>query len=222
MVATISSKSLTYAATAGVADSLQLLTDGIPFPSDIVSAGGYVAIPDGNWRTSLNGSWTVAVYPVSGGAPVIIPGQGPLFEPGVSQPHLMLQQYPPSTIFVSATDGTAAITQTVPDFIAFARWLGSTVVYGSAPDASDLVTISALSSAGTVSSPLASEVSAYAWAPSSTPRRLFYSRSRATAGGPFGVFYVELPRGRLQAGFRPSRKRSRGSSPGRSWGMRSA
>jgi hypothetical protein len=183
-----------YAGPAGTAGSLRVLVDTLAFPVGIVSAGGYVAVPNGNWTAVPTGYWTVGVYPVSGGAPVTIPGSDPLFEPGVPQPHLLLRQYPPSAIAIAATDGTAATTHAVPDFISFATWLGSAAVYGTAPDSSDLVTISALTSAGAVTTLLASEIGAYAWAPIPAPTRLFYSRTVATAGGPVGVSYADLPR----------------------------
>jgi len=181
-----------YAGSAGTAGSLQVLVDTLAFPVGIVSAGGYVAVPNGNWTAAPTGYWTVGVYPVSGGAPVTILGSDPSFEPGVPQPHLLLRQYPPNAI--AATDGTAVTAHAVPDFISFATWLGSAAVYGTAPDSIDLVTISALTSAGAVTTLLASEIGAYAWAPIPAPTRLFYSRTAATAGGPVGVFYADLPR----------------------------
>ena len=183
-----------YAGPAGVAGSLRVMDDTLAFPTGIVSAGGYVAVQTGNSTAVPNGYWTVGVYPVSGGAPVTIPGSAPLFEPGVPQPHLLLRQWPPSAIVIAATDGTAATTCAVPDFVSFATWLGSAAVYGTMPDSSDLVTISALTNAGAVTTLLASEVGAYAWAPRPAPTRLFYSRTVATAGGPAGVFYADLPR----------------------------
>lgn len=199
VVATVDSTTKTtgatiYAARAGVADSIQFLADTTAYPESIVSAGGHVALATVDWTTSPSGYRTVGVYPVSGGAPVTIPGTRPLFEPGVAQPHLLLLQYQPSTIAIAATDGTAVTSRAVPGFIAFATWLGSAAVHGAAPDPYSLVTISALTSAGAVTSLLASEVGAYAWAPVAAPTRLFYSRELASAGGPAGVFYTDVPR----------------------------
>jgi|GEM_PF-4601695 len=183
-----------YAATTGTAGSLQFLVESTATPDSIVSAGAHVAIATADWTVSPTGYRTVGVYPVSGGGPVTIPGSVPLFEPEVPQPHLLLLQYPPSTIAIAATDGTGVTPNTVPDYISFASWLGSAAVYGTAPDGSGLVTIAALTGAGAVTTQLASEVGSYAWAPIAAPTRLFYSRKAASAGGPAGVFYVDLPR----------------------------
>jgi hypothetical protein len=100
----------------------------------------------------------------------------------------------PGAIVIAATDGNTATAHAVPDFISFATWLGSAAVYGTAPESSDLVTIAALTNAGAATTLLASEIKSYAWAPIATPTRLFYSREVASAGGPAGVFYVDIPR----------------------------
>jgi hypothetical protein len=199
VVATVDSTTWTspatiYAATTGVAGSLHFLTDSKVTPDGIVSAGGYVAIATASFAVNPTGDRTIGVYPVSGGDPVTIQGSTPLFEPGVPQPHLLLRQYPPSTIAIAATDGTAVTPYPVPDFISFATWLGSAAVYGTAPDSSGLVTIAALTNAGALTTPLASEIGSYTWAEIPTPTRLFYSREVESAGGPAGLFYVDLPR----------------------------
>jgi hypothetical protein len=175
-----------YAATTAAPGSVRFLVDMVGPLSKVLSAGGHVVVPTGNW--------TVEVYPMSGGAPVTVAGTEPRFEPGVARPHLLLRQYPPSAITITATDGNAATQHVVPDFVSFATWLGSAAVYGTVPDSSDLVTITALTNAGTVTTLLASEIGSYAWAPTATPTRLFYSRKLASAGGAAGVFYVDVPR----------------------------
>jgi hypothetical protein len=184
-----------YGGTAGLAGSLRLLIDE-PGVYEVVSAGGYVALSNGNWRLSPNDHWTVEVYPISGDTPVTILGQSPHFEPGVSQPHLLLLQDSPSVIALAATDGSGVTAYPVPasDYFVFNGWLGSVAVYGTAPDSTRLVTISAFTSTGAVPTLLASEAGAYVWAPIAAPTRIFYSRKVASAGGAAGVFYAELPR----------------------------
>jgi hypothetical protein len=155
---------------------------------DVASGGGYVAVPTGNW--------TVEVYPLAGGAPVTITGvEDPQFEPGVLQPHLLLLQHATFELTIAATDGNAATMHPIAgDYLSFATWLGSAVVYGTVREPSRLVNIVALTNAGAVTTALASDVGSYAWAPLAAPSRLFYSREVASAGGPAGVFYVDLPR----------------------------
>jgi hypothetical protein len=190
---TWASATIAYAATTGVPGSLHFLTESKVTPDGMVSAGGYVAIATASFAVDPTGDRTIEVYPVSGGDPVTLQGSTPLFEPGVAQPHLLLRQYPPTAIAIAATDGTAVTPNVVPDYISFATWMGSTVVYGTSPG-SGLVTIAALTNAGAVTTPLASEVESYAWAEIATPTRLFYSRKVASTGGPVGVFYVDVPR----------------------------
>jgi hypothetical protein len=186
-VETTSMHTSVHAAATGVASSLQFLVDVSGGSYDLASSGGYVAVPVDNTK--------VEVYPVSGGVPVTLVGSKPRFEPGVSQPHLLLLQYPPNALVIAAPDGSTATTHVVPsDYFLFASWLGSAAVYGTVPDSSEPVTISALTNAGAVSTLLASEAGAYAWAPIAAPTRLFYSRAVASAEGTVGVFSVDLPR----------------------------
>jgi hypothetical protein len=182
-----------YAGTAGVAGSLRLLTDEAGV-DDVVCAGGYLALSNGNWKSSPTGDWTVAVYPISGGTPVIIPGNGPQFEPGVARPHLLLRQS--SALSLAATDGRGVTAYPIPasDYFVFEAWLGSAAVYGTQPDSTRLVTISALTGTSAAPVVLASEVGAYAWSPIAAPTRIFYSRKAASAGGSAGVFSADLPR----------------------------
>jgi hypothetical protein len=182
-----------YVGTVGVASSLQLLVDE-PGISAAVSAGGYVALSTSNWKSSPGHDDAVEVYPISGGTPVILQGVHPLFEPGVAQPHLLLRQYSPNAIALASTDGTGVTTHVVSDAQAFASWLGSVAVYGVISDTNALATLSALTNAGAVTTPLASEAGAYAWAPIAAPTRIFYSRKATSAGGAAGLFYTELPR----------------------------
>jgi hypothetical protein len=132
--------------------------------TDVAAAGGYVAVPTD----------AVQVYPVAGGVPVAIPGMHPRFERGVAQPLLLLRTWsanatPRSGRAIAATDGTAAVTPAVPDFVSFATWLGSAAVYGIVPDTGQPVTISALTNADAVTTLLASEVESYAWAAIAAP-----------------------------------------------------
>jgi hypothetical protein len=182
-----------YVGTAGVADSFRLVYDA-PGSNDIASAGGYVAISDGNWATTPDGNWTVSVFPVSGGTGVTIPGSGPRFEPGVPQPHLMVLQS--SGIAIAATDGTGVTAHETPasEYFSFTTWLGSAAVYGTTPDSGDPVTISSLTNAGAVTTLLANQAGDYAWSPIDAPTRIFYSRKEANDGGPVGIFYADLPR----------------------------
>ena len=72
-------------------------------------------------------------------------------------------------------------------------WLGSTVIYTTGPSKQSL-TLTALSNAGTVSTELARNVSAYASAAIPAPTRLLYSRAASGPDGPAGLWVVDLPR----------------------------
>jgi hypothetical protein len=179
-----------YAGTTDLAGSLRYLVDMVGPLSNIACAGGHAAIP--------GGSGTV-VYPVTAGDPVDLTGVEPQYEPGVSEPHLVARTWsdgtpPTSGIVVAATDGAALTTLVVPDYVAFHTWLGSAAVYGNHDGIGGPVTIRALTQAGAVETLLADQIATYAWAPIPAPKRLFYARPQANAGGPAGIFYADLSR----------------------------
>jgi hypothetical protein len=177
-----------YGATAGVAGSLQFLTADVDTPADaaaITAAGGHVALPIGVGM--------LEVLPITGGAPVALAGSNPQFESGVSQPHLLVSGPSPNELGVAAVDGTAATFQMTTDTVFLASWLGPAAVYATAASYQDPMTLSALSSGGTVSTQLAKGAGSYAWAPIAAPTRLFYARAASSADGPTGLWIVELP-----------------------------
>jgi hypothetical protein len=176
-----------YGATVGVADSLKLVSADVAVNSIISAEGGHAAF-------SLYPE-NFEVVPLSGGAPVILPGGDPVYEPGVSDPHLLFSQGGPLAIGVARGDGSGATFHVVPDATYFHSywWLGSTVIYTIGPSEQSL-TLTALSNAGTVSTELARGVSAYASAAIPAPTRLLYSRAVSGPDGPAGLWVVDLPR----------------------------
>ena len=185
-----------YGATVGVAGSLKLLSADVNVGGNqrnqiISAAGGHAAF-------SLYPE-NMEVVPLSGGAPAILPGGDPVYEPGVADPHLLFWQGDPLAIGVARGDGSGATFQVVSDSQGFWEsggfyaWLGSTVIYTTGPSKQSL-TLTALSNAGTVSTELARNVSAYASAAIPAPTRLLYSRAASGPDGPAGLWVVDLPR----------------------------
>jgi hypothetical protein len=171
-----------YGASVGVSQSLAFLTsDGAAF----VAQGGHVA--------AITATGAVQVLPISGGAPVVISqtvASGASFENGVANPLLLIWG---SGLVVTASDGTGALEQPVPGYLGFALWLGPAVLYGITAIGEPLPTLSVLTGAGKRVTRLAALVGAYAWAPIAVPRRVFWSRAVANAGGLPGLWMVDLP-----------------------------
>jgi hypothetical protein len=112
-----------YGATVGVAGSLKLVSADVA-----VGGNGIISAAGGHAAFSLYPE-NMEVVSLSGGAPAILPGGGPFYEPGVSDPHLLFSQGDPLAIGVARGDGSGATFHALSsDFAWFYSWLGSTVI----------------------------------------------------------------------------------------------
>lgn len=178
-----------YGATVDVAGSLRLVSAQVALGGNdyFSAAGGHAAfsLPSGDME----------VVAISGGAPTILSGANPVYEPGVADPHLLFAEGGPLAIAVARGDGSGVTPHVVSEATYYTSflWLGSTAIYTVGP-AKQSVTITALSNAGAVATELARNVSAYAWAPIPAPTRLLTSRAVSGPDGPAGLWVVDLPR----------------------------